>query len=333
MIETYNPIVQAFLGTLFTWFVTALGAGIVFLVPRDASPSKERLILDISLGFAGGVMLAATYWSLLEPAVELSDGSVYPVLIGFILGGVFVYCTSILLPHDDDDASGVVIDDDKSSSPREEEEFSPTPSSISSNKTHNLRHRSNASSSSKKGNATSTNNNKATTTGSKKTREEKSSSFRRILLMVIAVTVHNFPEGLAVGVAFGSLGADITDSDTMHDRFNKARNLAIGIGLQNFPEGLAVSLPLYKLGMSPWKAFFLGQLSGMVEPLGGVLGAYLINIASPLLPYALAFAGGAMIYVVAHDLIPESTSHGNVEAASWSLMIGFSVMMSMDVML
>ncbi|XP_029977556.1 zinc transporter ZIP11-like isoform X2 [Sphaeramia orbicularis] len=151
------------------------------------------------------------------------------------------------------------------------------------------------------------------------------SSWRRILLLILAITIHNIPEGLAVGVGFGAIGK--TSSAT----FESARNLAIGIGIQNFPEGLAVSLPLRGSGVSTWKAFWYGQLSGMVEPVAGLLGAVAVVLAEPLLPYALAFAAGAMVYVVVDDIIPEAQVSGNGRLASWTSILGFVVMMSLDV--
>ncbi|NXN90640.1 S39AB protein, partial [Bombycilla garrulus] len=152
-----------------------------------------------------------------------------------------------------------------------------------------------------------------------------SSSWRRITLMILAITIHNIPEGLAVGVGFGAIGK--SESAT----FQSARNLAIGIGIQNFPEGLAVSLPLRGAGFSTWKAFWYGQLSGMVEPLAGLLGALAVVLAEPLLPYALGFAAGAMVYVVMDDIIPEAQTSGNGKLASWTSILGFVVMMSLDV--
>ncbi|CAG5909786.1 unnamed protein product [Menidia menidia] len=155
--------------------------------------------------------------------------------------------------------------------------------------------------------------------------QQMDSSWRRILLLILAITIHNIPEGLAVGVGFGAVGK--TPSAT----FESARNLAIGIGIQNFPEGLAVSLPLRGSGVSAWRAFWYGQLSGMVEPAAGLLGAFAVVLAEPLLPYALAFAAGAMVYVVVDDIIPEAQLSGNGRLASWTSILGFVVMMSLDV--
>ncbi|XP_068769964.1 zinc transporter ZIP11 isoform X5 [Struthio camelus] len=152
-----------------------------------------------------------------------------------------------------------------------------------------------------------------------------SSSWRRIMLMILAITIHNVPEGLAVGVGFGAIGKSASAT------FQSARNLAIGIGIQNFPEGLAVSLPLRGAGFSTWRAFWYGQLSGMVEPLAGIFGAFAVVVAEPLLPYALGFAAGAMVYVVMDDIIPEAQTSGNGKLASWTSILGFVVMMSLDV--
>ena len=160
----------------------------------------------------------------------------------------------------------------------------------------------------------------------------KSGSWRRILLLVFAITLHNIPEGLAVGVAFGGLGTETCKKlDTCS--FDDAFNLALGIGIQNFPEGLAVSMPLRRSGTGLFKSFFYGQLSGMVEPVAGVLGASAVQSMEPILPYAMAFAAGAMIFVVVDDLIPEAQIHGNGRAASIGCMFGFIVMMSLDVAL
>lgn len=289
MLESAHPVVQALLGTLFTWFVTALGAGMVFLLPTDLSPAAEGRILDAALGFAGGVMLAASFWSLLAPALEISEETwgvfaFFPVSVGFVLGAGFVFASDAMLPHE---AEEEVVGKLKA-----DEDLNPGVAAAP---------RSNTSSS--------------------------SSSTRRIMLLVIAVVLHNFPEGMAVGVGFGGIG--LLKAAT----FEKARTIAFGIGLQNFPEGLAVSLPLIRLGWSRKRAFFYGQLSGMVEPLGGLLGAGLVQVAAPLLPYMLAFAAGAMVYVVIDSVVPESQARGNRLLASWGGMVGFIVMMSMDVAL
>ncbi|MFN2110752.1 MAG: ZIP family metal transporter [Anaerolineae bacterium] len=260
-----NPVIQALLGTLFTWFVTALGAATVFLTKQ-----VSRKILDTMLGFAGGVMIAASYWSLLAPAIEMSEGGPIPAWIpaavGFVLGGVFLRGVDFVLPHlhrsDEDHPEGV------------------------------------------------------------------KTTWRRITLLILAITLHNFPEGLAVGVAFGAVASGFPSATIAG-----AIALALGIGIQNFPEGMAVSMPLRREGTSPFKSFWYGQLSGLVEPVAGVLGAAAVLVARPLLPYALAFAAGAMIFVVAEDLIPEAQNGGNTHLATFGVMLGFTVMMILDVAL
>jgi len=258
-----HPILQALLGTLFTWFVTALGAATVFL-----AQDIKRKLLDTMLGFAGGVMIAASYWSLLAPAIEMSEGGLvptwFPAAVGFLLGGALLRGVDYLLPH----------------LHRGEEE----PEGIQT-------------------------------------------SWQRITLLILAITLHNFPEGLAVGVAFGAAAAGVPSAT-----FAGAAALALGIGIQNFPEGMAVSMPLRREGYSRGKSFWYGQLSGVVEPIAGVLGAGLVLLMRPLLPYALAFAAGAMIFVVAEDLIPEA-QRDNPHQATWGVLLGFTVMMILDVAL
>lgn len=261
-----NPILQALLATIFTWGVTALGAAGIFL-----SKTINRKMLDMMLGFAAGVMIAASFWSLLAPSIEMaeSDGRLgwFPAAVGFLAGGAFLFGIDKLLPHLHFDA------------PME-------------------------------------------------SAEGLKSTWRRSVLLVSAITLHNIPEGLAVGVAFGAAAAS---SD--HSLVPGAIALAIGIGLQNFPEGLSVSAPLRREGMSRKKSFLYGQASGMVEPIAGVLGALLVIVMKPILPYALAFAAGAMIFVVAEELIPESQAGDNGDLATIGLLIGFTVMMSLDVAL
>lgn len=296
MIEGYSPYVQAFLGTLVTWALTAAGAAVVFFVPRDLEQSKQQKLLDVSLGFAAGVMVSASFWSLLAPAIEVaSQSGLYgkegqwafvPVAIGFLLGGLFVLLADFALPHAEDVVTTVTATDTLTTA--QTEEFGGAEAK-------------------------------------KRLEFEKRQTWRRILLLVLAITIHNFPEGLAVGVGFGAIGKSPANT------FESAVKLALGIGLQNFPEGLSVSLPLLRLGYSPIKSFWYGQLSGMVEPLGGILGALSVVVAERCLPYALAFAAGAMIYVVFDDLIPEAHVHGNGRLGTVGGMLGFVVMMSMDV--
>ncbi|GIK29694.1 MAG: ZIP family metal transporter [Chloroflexi bacterium] len=261
-----SPIVQALLATLFTWGVTALGAAWVFTT-REVS----RRMLDGMLGFTAGVMIAASFWSLLAPAIEMSEAngvpSWFPAVVGFLLGGVFLRVIDLIVPHVHlwgraDQAEGI------------------------------------------------------------------KTSWHKSILMVVAITMHNIPEGLAVGVAFGAVASGIPEATLAG-----AIALAIGIGLQNFPEGMAVSVPLRREGMSRRKSFFYGQMSGIVEPIAGVLGAAAVLIVKPLLPYALAFAAGAMIFVVVEEVIPESQSGKHTDIATTGAMIGFAVMMLLDVAL
>jgi zinc transporter, ZIP family len=264
-----SPVLQAFLATCFTWGMTALGASLVF-----GTKNVPRKLLDAMLGFAAGVMIAASFWSLLAPAIELSgDGSLpewVPPVIGFLAGGVFLRLLDLLLPHLH---PGMKISE----------------------------------------------------------AEGIHTSWRRSVLLVSAITLHNIPEGLAVGVTFGAVGLGISEG-VPGASLGAAVALAIGIGLQNFPEGTAVAMPLRREGMSRGRSFFYGQLSAVVEPVAGVLGAAAVILARPILPYALAFAAGAMIFVVAEELIPEA-KRGSPDIAAMSLMVGFAVMMTLDVAL
>lgn len=261
-LETLPPVLQALLATLFTWGVTALGALPVFF-----SQTFNRKVLDAMLGVASGVMVAASFWSLLAPAIDLSEGSWVPATVGFLAGGLVMRVVDRLLPH-----------------------IHP-----------------------------------ALAEGAA---EGLSTHWRRSTLLVLAITLHNFPEGLAVGVAFGAAAAGMSGATVAG-----ALALAIGIGLQNFPEGTAVAMPLRREGFSPFKAFMYGQFSGMVEPIAGVLGAWLVITMRAILPYALAFAAGAMIFVVVEELIPEAQTEGNAHLATLGTILGFAVMMVLDVAL
>lgn len=260
------PAMQALMATLFTWGMTALGAAMVFFFG-----SMNRKLLNLMLGFAAGVMIAASFWSLLAPAIQMAENdglpSWLPAAIGFILGGVFLWAMDKILPHL------------HLGFPTEEAEGIKT-------------------------------------------------NWRRSILLVMAITLHNFPEGLAVGVAFGALAADLPSASLAG-----AIALALGIGIQNFPEGSAVSIPLRREGLSPFKSFWYGQLSGMVEPVAGLLGALLVLWMRPILPYALAFAAGAMIYVVVEELIPESQLGKETHLSTAGAMLGFTIMMILDVAL
>ncbi|OGJ93713.1 MAG: dihydroorotate dehydrogenase [Candidatus Raymondbacteria bacterium RifOxyC12_full_50_8] len=261
-----NPVAQALVAGLFTWSVTALGASMVFIF-KDMS----RKVLDSMLGFAAGIMIAASFWSLLAPAIELSaaqGGSAWaPPAIGFIAGAIFLRIIDQLLPH--------------------------LHIGLSLNQAEGIK-----------------------------------TSWQRSILLVLAITMHNIPEGLAVGVAFGALAFP-----DLHATFSGAVALAIGIGIQNFPEGTAVSVPLRREGMSAKKSFWFGQLSGVVEPVAAVVGAFAVVLIKPLLPYALSFAAGAMIFVVVEELIPESQNNNNTDIATMATIAGFALMMVLDVAL
>jgi len=262
----YNPILLALGATLFTWFVTAAGSSMVFFFK-----SINQKVLNSMLGFAAGVMIAASFWSLLKPAIEMSEanGSIpwLPAVIGFLGGGAFLLIIDKILPH--------------------------LHMGLSTEKAEGIK-----------------------------------TSWQRSILLVLAITLHNIPEGLAVGVAFGALA-----NNPSLGVLSGAIVLAIGIGLQNFPEGAAVSIPLRREGLSRLKAFNYGQLSGIVEPMAGVLGAYLVLTITPLLPYALSFAAGAMIFVVIEELIPESQSGNETDFSTIGAMLGFATMMLLDVAL
>ena len=259
-----HPVLQALIATLFTWGLTALGAAGVFF-----AKTINQKIMDGLLGFTAGVMIAASYWSLLAPAIEMSaEGpmpSWVPAAAGFLVGGIFLRISDRLLPH-------LHI-----GFPSKEVEGIPT-------------------------------------------------RWKRTTLLILAITLHNIPEGLAIGVAFGAVAANLPSATLAG-----AIALALGIGIQNFPEGLAVSFPLRREGLSRWKSFFYGQLSATVEPVAGVIGAAAVMLSRPLLPYALSFAAGAMIFVVVEEVIPESQRQGNTDIATLGAMVGFTVMMTLDV--
>ncbi|KAI8479176.1 hypothetical protein Bbelb_430990 [Branchiostoma belcheri] len=314
MIAGQHPVVQALLGTLLTWGLTALGAALVFVFTTG-----KRKVLDASLGFAAGVMLAASYWSLLSPAIEMAEQSqtygihgefaFIPVSIGFALGAVFVYMSDVFLPYLGVSSPNVALalsSEDKFHA--EEGDFTTVTAEPAQDSSFSIgpMHRRKASGSHKVALSTGEEEETSSLNDEKKARQASM-------------------KGLAVGVGFAAVGKTHAAS------FEKARNLAWGIGIQNFPEGLAVSLPLRGSGMSVWKSFWYGQLSGMVEPLAGVFGAVAMVIAEPLLPYALAFAAGAMVYVVVDDIVPEANTSGNAKLASWGCIVGFIIMMSLDV--
>ncbi|HQW68708.1 MAG TPA: ZIP family metal transporter [Flavobacterium sp.] len=262
--ESINPILAAFYATMFTWFLTALGASFVFFFK-----TMNRVVLDGMLGFTGGVMVAASFWSLLAPAIEMSKGEgfvkVIPAAVGFLLGALFIFGLDKVLPH----------------------------LHINFKETEGIK-----------------------------------SPWQRTTLLVLAITLHNIPEGLAVGVLFGGVAAGIPEASIAG-----AVTLAIGIGIQNFPEGIAVSMPLRRMGMSRRKSFMYGQSSAIVEPIAGVLGAVAVMFFIPILPYALAFAAGAMIFVVVEEVIPETQQDKNTDIATLGFIGGFIVMMMLDVAL
>lgn len=262
--ESIDPILAALYATLFTWGLTAFGASFVFFFKN-----MNRAVLDGMLGFTGGVMVAASYWSLLAPAIEMSDGEgfvkVIPAAVGFMLGAIFLFGLDKTLPH----------------------------LHINFKETEGVK-----------------------------------SPWQRTTLLVLAITLHNIPEGLAVGVLFGGVAAGIPEASIAG-----AVTLAIGIGIQNFPEGIAVSMPLRRMGMSRWKSFMYGQSSALVEPIAGVIGAVAVTFFTPILPYALAFAAGAMIFVVVEEVIPETQQDKNTDIATLGFIGGFVVMMTLDVAL
>jgi zinc transporter, ZIP family len=260
----FSPIHAAFLATLFTWLLTAAGAATVFFVNK-----VHRPFMDGMLGFTGGVMVAASFFSLLLPAIDMSEGTgfvkVIPAVLGFGAGALFLFGLDKLMPHMHANLG--------------EQEGIKTP-------------------------------------------------FHKTTLLVLAITLHNIPEGLAVGVLFGGAALGIPEASVAG-----AVVLAIGIGLQNFPEGMAVSMPLRRMGMSRRKSFFYGQSSALVEPVAGVVGAAAVLMFVPVLPYALSFAAGAMLFVVIEEVIPETQQDKNTDIATLGFMVGFCVMMALDVAL
>lgn len=264
--ESIGPVWAALLAGLFTWFLTAVGASFVFFFKN-----MNRTLLDGMLGFTGGVMVAASYWSLLSPAIEMTQGEgftkVLPAAIGFLLGALFLFGLDKALPHlhinfKETDKEGV------------------------------------------------------------KTQWQKTT------LLTLAITLHNIPEGLAVGVLFGGVALGIPEASIAG-----AAVLALGIGIQNLPEGVAVAMPLRRMGMSRKKSFLYGQASALVEPIAAVVGAVAVSFFTPILPYALAFAAGAMIFVVIEEVIPETQQDKNTDIATLGFILGFVIMMSLDVAL
>lgn len=262
--EEIDPVTGALIATTFTWGLTALGAAFVFFFKE-----MNRALLDGMLGFTGGVMVAASFWSLLAPGIEMSEGEgfvqVIPSAVGFILGALFIFGLDKILPH-------LHINFKESE------------------------------------------------------KEGIETSWRKSTLLFLAITLHNIPEGLAVGVLFGGVAADVPGAT-----IGGAVTLALGIGIQNFPEGIAVSMPMRRLGASRRRSFWYGQLSAIVEPIFGVLGAIAVSFFEPMLPYALAFAAGAMIFVVVEEVIPETQQDKYTDLATLGFILGFVVMMTLDV--
>ena len=272
-----GPIMQALYAGLFTWGLTALGASLVFLFKNSS-----RKVLDISLGFTGGVMIAASFWSLLSPAIayvemqnEIGLSSIpswVPPAIGFFLGALFLFALDKIIPH-----------------------------------LHIFAKREEA--------------------------EGMETNWRKTILLVLAIALHNIPEGLAGGVAVGALAyPELTGMSEVFS-IGAAIALGIGIGIQNFPEGFAVSMPLRRQGVSRWKSWKWGQMSAIVEPIFAVIGAAVVMQVLPILPYALAFSAGAMIFILVEEVIPESQSGGHTDLATMGLIFGFIVMMVLDVSL
>uniref|UniRef100_A0A0N5AU84 Zinc transporter ZIP11 n=1 Tax=Syphacia muris TaxID=451379 RepID=A0A0N5AU84_9BILA len=347
MIHASSPILQALVASLFTWGVTALGAAVVFFLP----PHSKKL-LDISLGFAAGVMTAASFWSLLAPAIEISEQSLHalafiPVAIGFAAGAAFVHLADRIMPTcvlsdmsvvelltEEQPTTKIQFITDERDAVKQKILGEQPLVMDGDNGEPNVRivkgELDARSELSEANNAVAAGSSfSITDDANTEAKDERNLvaalSWHRILLLIIAVTVHNIPEGLAVGVAFASIGK------AKKATFESAFNLALGIGLQNFPEGLAVSLPLAAFGHPKMKSFLYGQLSGMVEPVAALLGAAAVIMMEPVLPYALSFAAGAMIYVVVDDIIPEAQRNNNGKLASIGAIVGFIIMMSLDV--
>lgn len=262
--ESIDPVLAALLATLFTWGLTSLGASLVFFFKK-----MNRGLFDGMLGFTGGVMVAASFWSLLAPGIEMSTGEgfekVVPAVVGFGLGALFIFGIDKVLPH-------LHVNFKMSE------------------------------------------------------KEGVKSPWQKSVLLTLAITLHNIPEGLAIGVLFGGAAMGLEGAS-----IGGAVALAIGIGLQNFPEGFAVAMPLRGQGMSRWKSFNYGQLSAIVEPVAAVLGAWAVMTFQPILPYALCFAAGAMIFVVVEEVIPESQQERFTDIATLGFIGGFMVMMTLDV--
>ena len=277
--EKWGVVLMALAGGLFTWILTALGASLVFFFK-----STNRKVLDMCLGFTGGVMIAASFWSLLSPAIDVAEiqnfegisslPKWFPPAIGFFLGALFIFILDKKIPHLH------LFDDIKKA-------------------------------------------------------EGPKTDLKKTELLILAIALHNIPEGLAVGVAFGALANPELLGLGGNSVFTigGAIALGIGIGIQNFPEGIAVSMPMRRQGVSKLKSFWYGQLSAIVEPIAAVVGAVAVTFFTPLLPYAMAFAAGAMIFVVVEEVIPETQQDNYTDIATLGFILGFIVMMTLDVSL
>jgi ZIP family zinc transporter len=267
IVREIGPVWSALAATTFTWLVTAAGASLVFFFK-----TIDRKVLDVMLGFTGGVMVAASFWSLLNPAIEMSErlypsAPWMPAAVGFLMGSMFIFLLDKYMPH-----LHINFGEEES--------------------------------------------------------EGLKTQWKKTTLLILAITLHNIPEGLAVGVLFGAAANGMPEAS-----ITAAIALAFGIGIQNFPEGLAVSVPLRRQGMSRIKSFWYGQLSAIVEPIAGVVGAIAVIYMQPILPFALAFAAGAMIYVVVEEVIPETQRDKYTDLAVLGFIGGFVVMMVLDVAL
>ncbi|HSF45723.1 MAG TPA: ZIP family metal transporter [Chitinophagaceae bacterium] len=267
IVKEIGPVWSALAATTFTWMVTAAGASLVFFFK-----TIDRKVLDVMLGFTGGVMVAASFWSLLNPAIEMSErlypsAPWMPAAVGFLMGSMFIFVLDKFMPH--------------------------LHLNFGENETEGMK-----------------------------------TQWKKTTLLILAITLHNIPEGLAVGVLFGAAANGMPEAS-----ITAAIALAFGIGIQNFPEGLAVSVPLRRQGMSRIKSFWYGQLSAIVEPIAGVIGAIAVIYMQPILPFALAFAAGAMIYVVVEEVIPETQRDKYTDLAVLGFIGGFVVMMVLDVAL
>jgi zinc transporter ZupT len=330
--EDYHPVLQGFLGTLFTWAMTAAGASLVFFTTK-----VNKKLMDLFFGFAAGVMISASCFGLIIPSVEIAKEQAWshniswlPAVLGFLCGTAFLKIVSYFFDHHHahgelEEIDGLCMKDAKTKELEEKRQTEDNdtqkdnlPLSLTTEESAGIER-----------------------PMTRKKRwfsrlnrllwgdSERHSSWHKTLLLVFAITLHNFPEGLAVGVAFGA----VESAENKSRAFSNAVALAIGIGIQDFPEGLGVSMPLRRAGMSRTRSFLHGQASGLVEPIGGIIGAAAVLVVKPLLPFALSFAAGAMMFVVIEELIPESQRGGNKHVGTLGAVLGFVLMMALDVAL